>query len=244
MLSLFSSRSHADVFTRVVQERKKAGPKKPYYDEKDFAYDNPTKVVDGYVQAKIMQEQEIIKFRKDMKQRPSEHQIEIVTLHPSFILGPPLNHLASSSVEGFRKICSGQVPMVPQLHAGTIDVRDCAQAHINALLAEPGLLQDERIIVSDKSLWMMDHVNFIREHFKDKGLTKIPTLVAGSKLLYLASFFDGTLKFLLPRVGVEAHFDNSKSKELLGMKYERDVSTIAVDMVQAMIDHGILEVPK
>ena len=71
-----------------------------------------------------------------------------MTLHPSFILGPPLNHLASSSIEGFRKICTGKVPMVPWLHVGVIDVRDCAEAHIKALIAEPGTLHGERIIVS------------------------------------------------------------------------------------------------
>ena len=65
---------------------------------------------------------------------------EIVTLHPTFIIGPPLNELASSSVEGIRKMVDGSIPVVPRLHLASVDVRDCAQAHINALLAEPGTL--------------------------------------------------------------------------------------------------------
>jgi hypothetical protein len=34
----------------------------------------------------------------------------------------------------------GDIPVVPQLHLPSIDVRDCAEAHIKALLAEPGSL--------------------------------------------------------------------------------------------------------
>ena len=65
---------------------------------------------------------------------------EIITLHPSFIIGPPLNELASSSVDGMKKLIDGSIPMVPQLHLPSIDVRDCAQAHVTALLAAPGTL--------------------------------------------------------------------------------------------------------
>jgi len=73
---------------------------------------------------------------------------EIITLHPSFIVGPVLNSLASSSVEGMKKLVNGSIPVVPRLHLPTIDVRDCAQAHINALKAEAGTLQGQRITIS------------------------------------------------------------------------------------------------
>jgi hypothetical protein len=43
-----------------------------------------------------------------------ENVTEIVTLHPTFIIGPPLNHLASSSIEGMRKLVDGSIPVVPQ----------------------------------------------------------------------------------------------------------------------------------
>lgn len=66
---------------------------------------------------------------------------EIITLHPSFIVGPVLNSLASSSVEGIQHLVDGSIPVVPHLHYPFVDVRDCAQAHINALKAEAGTLQ-------------------------------------------------------------------------------------------------------
>lgn len=85
-----------------------------------------------------MQEQECINYLKEHEGQPDV--TEIVTLHPSFIIGPPLNKFATSSVGGILKLTNGSIPVVPQLHLPSIDVRDCAQAHINALLKEPGLL--------------------------------------------------------------------------------------------------------
>lgn len=218
------------------------GKENPHYDENDYAFDHPQKVVDGYVMSKIMQEQEILKFRKAQRENPDEHQLEIVTLHPSFIVGPPLNHLASSSIEGFRKLCTGKVPIIPWLHAGNIDVRDCAQAHINALKMEDGKLVDERIIISNRSLWMHEQMQIIREHFHDKGLRKIPTRVAGKKTMQAVSVFEPTVKVFIPRLGLEVQVNNQKSKDILDMKYEIPVEQTLIEMVEAMLKHKIIEV--
>lgn len=108
------------------------------YDETCFAYNQPGHRCDGYMLSKIEQEQECIRF---LKENEGEDFVpEIVTLHPCFIVGPPLNHLASSSVLGVKDLCDGTVPFLPRIQLSFIDVRDIAQAHINALLAEPGSL--------------------------------------------------------------------------------------------------------
>ena len=86
------------------------GNKNPNYDENDFALANDKKL-DGYAYSKCMQEDFCIKFVEENKD--VEGITEVITLHPSFILGPPLNELASSSVEGIKKLVDGSVPVVP-----------------------------------------------------------------------------------------------------------------------------------
>lgn len=76
------------------------------------------------MQSKVMQEQECINFLKEMKD--AEFCTEIITIHPSFIMGPVLNKFGSSSVDGIKKLCDGSIPVVPELHMPSIDVRDCA----------------------------------------------------------------------------------------------------------------------
>ena len=84
-------------------------------------------------------------------------------------------------------------------------------------------------------------MKLIKKHYHDKGLKKIPTFEAGYKLLKLISFFDPSVKLLLPRVGMETHFDNTKSRELLGMTYDRAPEDTIIDMVEGMIEHGIIQ---
>jgi hypothetical protein len=57
--------------------------------------------------SKCLQEQECIEFLK------TNQDTEIITLHPVYIIGPPLNYLASSSVEGMKKLTNGSIPVVP-----------------------------------------------------------------------------------------------------------------------------------
>jgi len=129
-------------------------------------------------------------------------------LHPSFIVGPCLNNFASSSVEGVKKLSDGSIPVVPQLHLPTIDIRDCAQAHINALLAPAGSLQGKRFAISQDSFWFRDLLGAIHDHFHDKGLTKIARREVGSFVLGLAAPFDQQVALIYPLIGLEVYVSN------------------------------------
>ena len=85
-------------------------------------------------------------------------------------------------------------------------------------------------------------MEIINEHFKDKGLKKVATKEVGSKTLGVFSIFDSQVRLILPMLGQKMFIDNKKSKELLGLKYERDLKKTLIEMVDAMIKHGILKV--
>jgi len=71
---------------------------------------------------------------------PERHQVEIVTLHPSSVFGPTFIDECSESIEGIVKIMMRHLPGIPEMWLPCIDVRDCAEAHIKALLCQPGKL--------------------------------------------------------------------------------------------------------
>ena len=126
-------------------------------------------------------------------------------------------------------MCSGAIPVVPRLHLPSIDVRDCAEAHIKALQAEPGTLQGQRIIISQDSYWMADFTRHISASFP--ALTKVATREVGYKTLKIASFFDSQVKLIMPMIGLEMYTANEKSKTILGMKYERDLLKTMEEMI-------------
>ena len=81
----------------------------------------------------------------------------------------------------------------------------------------------------------------ISEKFKDKGLTKVATREVGKKTLWLASPFDSQIKIILDLIGRELYLDNQKSRDMLGMKYERDLLYSLEEMIQTMIDFKVLD---
>eukprot|EP00350_Pseudokeronopsis_sp_OXSARD2_P010123 CAMPEP_0170554536 /NCGR_PEP_ID=MMETSP0211-20121228/12395_1 /TAXON_ID=311385 /ORGANISM="Pseudokeronopsis sp., Strain OXSARD2" /LENGTH=77 /DNA_ID=CAMNT_0010863675 /DNA_START=487 /DNA_END=720 /DNA_ORIENTATION=- len=72
--------------------------------------------------------------------------LEIVTLHPCFVIGPTLIKDENSSVAAIAKFLRGDVPGVPRLMSPCVDVRDVAMAHFVAIEKEG--LHGKRIILS------------------------------------------------------------------------------------------------
>ena len=82
-----------------------------------------------------------------MQAKHGDNFTEVVTLCPFFTLGPMLTKHSSSSIEGLRKIISGEVPGIPKLQILSVDVRDVAHGFVKALTADPGTLRGERILL-------------------------------------------------------------------------------------------------
>ena len=56
-----------------------------------------------------------------------------------------------------------------------VDVRDCAQAHISAIFAEPNTLKNKRIAIVRRSYQLIELLKLIQNKFYNKGLKQIPT---------------------------------------------------------------------
>jgi len=101
-------------------------------------------------------------------------------------------------------------------------------------------MQGERVIISQESFWLKEMMTVVHEHFHDKGFPKVATKEVSSGLLRIYQHFDAQVSLIVPILGNEIFCDNSKAKELLGLKFERNLKTTLVEMVQGMIDCGIL----
>ena len=103
------------------------------YSEKDYA---PIEGSDPYAIGKIMQEKVIEKYLKSVDSLNDGYHLEIVRLMPTLCIGPTLLPTATSSAEGISKLMNHEYPGVPKLMIPYVDVRDVAQANINALTFE------------------------------------------------------------------------------------------------------------
>lgn len=74
-------------------------------------------------------------------------------MHPTMIIGPTLTSERVSTPDGFAKIMNRNIPGLPDMNMPSVDVRDCAFAHIRALTAPN--LHGKRIILNKESVSMI-----------------------------------------------------------------------------------------
>ena len=166
----------------------------------------------------------------------------LVTINPSFVMGPPLNPKSSSeSMSVLKQLGDGTMKSgAPRMGLGLVDVRDVAEAHFRA-----GYTPDAqgRYITSAHNTDFLELGLALRPKYGDKF--PLPKKAAPKWLLMIVGPFVNkifTRKVIRSNVNVEWKADNSKIKKELGMQF-RDLKTTMEDGFQALIDAKVL-VPK
>lgn len=165
---------------------------------------------------------------------------KLVTINPSFVLGPGVTLQPNSeSVAIMTQLGDGTMKMgVPSFEIGIVDVRDVAEAHMRAGYVENA---EGRHITSAKMMTLLEIGQTLQKKFGTKY--PFPKSTAPKWLLWLFGPIVNRLftrKMISKNVGHAWKADNSKSKEMLGMKY-RNTETAVTEMFQQMIDAGIFK---
>lgn len=164
------------------------------------------------------------------------HGLNPVFINPALVIGPVFTKAhtkASPSV--VRDLARGSFPACPQLHFGLVDVRDVAEAHVEAAVRAE---VTGRHILSAESWWLQDMARALAEMWPDRRIKtgKLPNLVLRVVALFDKRLSSAVLKNLLGR---ECHYDHQRSIDALGVRY-RPVRESLRDCVQSMIDGGFV----
>jgi dihydroflavonol-4-reductase len=161
----------------------------------------------------------------------------LVTINPSFVLGPGINpHATSESYGIMKQIGKGDFKMgAPEFNIGAIDVRDLAEAHFKA-----GTLPDAegRHIISAHNTSFGEIAGIIKEAHPNYPIStkKLPKFM----LWLMAPSVGMTRKMVAKNIGYPWSADNSKSKEKLGMNY-RPLKETVTEFFESLVDSGVIE---
>lgn len=178
--------------------------------------------------------------REAWKIQEGQNQWDLTTINPGFVMGPSLStRTDSTSISFMRSLLNGDFKQgVPGLYFGVVDVRDVAHAHIQAAFRPEA--KGRHILVSE-SLPIIEMAAFIREKFPDYPL---PSKSLPKWMLFLMGPFMGfSWKFTRNNIGIPLKFDNSFSKENLGIKY-RPVGDSLKDHAEQIIRDGLIDMKK
>jgi len=163
---------------------------------------------------------------------------DLVVINPGWILGPSLSkRVDSASIKTMIQFADGTYKMgVPELWNGMVDVRDVARAHIKAGFTPEA--NGRHILVSQEAT-LLDLGKILRNNFGDQY--PFPTKEPPKPLFWLISpMFGFTRKWVAKNVGCKIRFDNSYSKENLGITYMPLEQTVK-DHFQQILDDGLLD---
>ena len=125
---------------------------------------------------------------------------------------------------------------VPEIWNPVVDVRDAAAAHIKAGFTPEA--SGRHVIVCD-AVTLLDIGNILRKHFGDDY--PFPRRQAPKFMFWLiAPMFGFTRKYASKNVGIKIEFDNSYSKNDLGMSYLPVEQTVK-EHFQQILDDGLLD---
>lgn len=180
------------------------GGERAYHTEEDWSDPNHARA-DAYTRSKLAAE-------KAAWQIAEEIGLELATLNPGLMFGPPLSGKGATSVGIIERVLAGKDAALPSVAMPCVDVRDVAEAHVRALDL-PGA-SGERIYMGASSMSFQDIAGLLRGRYP---LNKITRKTAPDAMVRAAARFDPFLGNVLPYLGADVDVRSSKVREILGM---------------------------
>ena len=182
------------------------------YNEKDWVPAEKSKM--PYQKSKILAEKAAWNFYEEQKK--AGKGFELVTILPSWVLGPPLTASGCASVTLFSSVFGQE--SARNFNTSVCDVRDVALAHLRA--AETPEANGQRIIVSSADTYStFDWVGILNQ--------------AGYKVAKVEGSND-------PSSYSKTKFDNSKLKNLLKIQ-PTEVKKTVLDMAESLVKFGVVK---
>lgn len=157
-------------------------------------------------------------------------QWDMVSINPSLILGPVMeaSHLRASPTV-VRDLVVGTFPACPRFYFGIVDVRDVAQAHLEAWRRPEAT---GRYLMCAGGRWMQEMAVLLKTAMPDR---KISTRNLPTFLLYLAALFDKRLSIQDVRdmAGIQISMEGGRV-ESLGVRY-RSIDASIIDTATSML---------
>ena len=141
--------------------------------------------------------------------------MELAVVNPVGIFGPTLSKDYASSIEIVARLMNGQVPGLPHILFGVVDVRDVADLHLAAMI-NPKANGERFLAVSDDGFITPKDVALkLKNRLGDKA-RKVSTREVPNFVLRIVGWFDNTVALITPELGTTKNATNEKAKRMLG----------------------------
>ena len=160
---------------------------------------------------------------------------DLVVINPGFILGPLLDDDPGTSGAVIRRFLKGGIPVSPDLHFHTVDVRDVAGIHVTAL-TDPDAV-GKRHLAAFGSTSIAGIASTIAREFPDYA-SKMPKFRAPNWVIRAYAMFDSDMRGQVGELGYAPELDASRAARLLGHA-ARSADEAVRAMAASLIGRGL-----
>lgn len=180
--------------------------------------------------------------KKAWEMKEAQDRWDLVTINPSFVLGPALNPGASTSesMNILKQMGDGSFKSgAPKIGIGMVDVRDVADAHFQAGFTPEA---KGRYITSAHNTDFFELATSLRPKYGDQ-LPLPKSDVPKWLLMLIGPFVDKsfTRKYIRNNVNIPFKADNSKIKKELGIQF-RPLQKTMEEGMEALVEAGVVKV--
>ena len=201
------------------------------YTEKDWT-DPAGPGVSAYVKSKTLAERAAWDFIAR-----EGGALELSVVNPVGIFGPALGKDVSTSIEIVKRMMNGEVPGLPDMVFGVVDVRDVADLHLRAMRAPEA--RGERFLAVAGDFVSMAQIAATLKSRLGPAAKRVPTRRLPGWLLRVVALFDPSVRQILPELGRAKNASNEKARRVLGWT-PRSTEDALVATAQSLGPLGLL----
>jgi dihydroflavonol-4-reductase len=139
--------------------------------------------------------------------------LELSVINPVGIFGPILGNRYTSSVAIIKRMLDGEMPGLPEIYFGVIEVRDVADLHIRAMTHREATGQ-RFLAVSGNALSMTDVADILRRRLGESA-SRVPRKLLRNWQVRLAALFNPAARQIVPSLGKRRNSSSAKSQRVL-----------------------------
>jgi dihydroflavonol-4-reductase len=201
------------------------------FDETDWT--NPNDNVTPYVKSKTLAERAAWDFIQT-----EGGGLELAVINPVGILGPALSKDVSTSIQLASRLLDGDMPGIPQIAFGIVDVRDVASIHLLAMTS-PKAAGERFLAIAGPAMYMPEVAQVLRERMGEVA-ARVPTRILPNWLVRALALVVPPLREIVPQLGKAKQASNAKAKSVLGWNPRSNEEAI-VATAQSLVDLHLLK---
>ncbi len=164
--------------------------------------------------------------------------MQLSVVNPVGVFGPVLGPDYSTSILFVQRLMDGDVPGLPRLYFGAVDVRDVADLHMRAM-THPAANGERFLALAGDFMSILEIAKVLKGHF-GAAAKKVPTRQLPDWMVRLASLWDPAIKQIVPELGTKKNATSYKAIRVLGWKPRSNEESI-IATAESLICLGLLK---